>query len=210
MLHHELGPVSAFALATLLLGACTPAPTAQATASANPSAASAPAGSAPSVSPSAAPSGPVVYPVATGPRLAVVAGQGVGAIRLGASVATVERLMELPCDEKTPTLCRYHARAVEFQFDAEGKLRRIVAHRQARKAGAATYGLFNGAIPPDLMFGMIPAAIQQHLGPPERVVEGNEGAAPEAFQQHVYKGMVLEYDKISTGRTVLGGVRIPD
>ena len=105
-----------------------------------------------------------------------------GAIRLGASLATVERLMELPCDEKTPTLCRYHARAVEFQFDGEGKLKRIIAHRQARRAGDKTYGLFNGAIPPDLMFGMIPAAIQQHLGPPERVVEGHEGAAPEAFQ----------------------------
>ncbi len=209
MLHHGPSPVSALCFGALLLGACTPAPSANPSASASPSGAAAPTGSAPSAG-GAASAAPIVYPVASGPRLAVVAGQGVGAIRLGASLATVERLMELPCDEKTPTLCRYHARAVEFQFDGEGKLKRIVAHRQARRAGDKTYGLFNGAIPPDLMFGMIPAAIQQHLGPPERVVEGHEGAAPEAFQQHVYKGMVLEYDKLATGRTVLGGIRIPD
>ena len=60
--------------------------------------------------------------------MAIVAGQGVGAIRLGANLATVERLMEAPCDEKTPTLCRYVARAVEFRFGDSGKLERIVAH----------------------------------------------------------------------------------
>lgn len=142
--------------------------------------------------------------------MAIVAGQGVGAIRLGANLATVERLMEAPCDEKTPTLCRYVARAVEFRFGDSGKLERIVAHRQGRKVGDKTYGLFNGAIPPDLMFGMIPTAIQQYLGPPERVIESNEGASPEAAYQHVYKGLVLEYDKLPTGRTVLGAARIPN
>ena len=79
-----------------------------------------------------------------------------------------------------------------------------------RKVGDKTYGLFNGAIPPDLMFGMIPTAIQQYLGPPERVIESNEGASPEAAYQHVYKGLVLEYDKLPTGRTVLGAARIPN
>jgi hypothetical protein len=150
------------------------------------------------------------YPVASGPRLALVAGQGVGAIRLGASVATVERLMEALCDEKTATLCRYVARAVEFELDDKGKVQRIRAHRQGRKAGEKSYGVFNGAIPPDLLFGMIPAAVQQYLGPPEKVIEGNQGAAPEAFAQHVYKGMVLEWDRLPNGRTALGGVRIPD
>jgi hypothetical protein len=134
----------------------------------------------------------------------------VGAIRLGASVSTVERLMEAPCDEKTPTLCRYVARAVEFELNDQGKVKRIRAHRQGRKVGDKTYGVFNGAIPPDLMFGMIPAAIQQYMGPPEKVIEGNEGAAPEAIQQHAYKGIVLEWDKLDNGRTALGGARVPD
>ncbi|MBK7578610.1 MAG: hypothetical protein IPI67_00255 [Myxococcales bacterium] len=162
--------------------------------------------------PAASPTGSArsTYPVPTGPRLAIVAGQGVGAIRVGASVTTVERLMEAPCEEKTPTLCRYVGRAVEFELDGAGKVKRIRAHRQGRKVGDKEYGVFNGAIPPDLLFGMLPAAIQQYMGPPERVIENNEGAAPECFQQHAYKGIVLEYDRLPNGRPALGGARIPD
>lgn len=203
MLRRSLSLVSACGL---LLG-CDSSP---------PKETSAPAPSAVTSAPAPAPAAPTAsevrgtYPVASGPRLALVAGQGVGAIRLGASVATVERLMEAPCDEKTPSLCRYLARAVEFELDDKGKVSRIRAHRQGRKVGEKTYGVFNGAIPPDLMFGMIPAALQQHLGPPEKVIDGNQGAAPEAYAQHVYKGMVLEWDKLPNGRTALGGVRIPD
>ena len=213
MLRSEHRPVSAFcaALVALLAGACTPAPKTDPAPSASAAASAAPAVPT-NVAPLPAPSGSarITYPVASGPRLAIVAGQGVGAIRLGASVSTVERLMEAPCDEKTQTVCRYLARAVEFELNDQGKVKRIRTHRQARKAGDKSYGLFNGAIPPDLVFGMIPAAIQQYMGPPEKVIDSNEGAAPEAFQQHVYKGIVLEWDKLDNGRTVLGGARIPD
>ncbi|MFO0567830.1 MAG: hypothetical protein U0263_19375 [Polyangiaceae bacterium] len=207
MLRSAIRPVSALSLllaALLVAPGCTPAPTETA-----PTASAAPV-AAPSSNPSLPSAAPRTFPVASGPRLAMLAGQGVGAIRLNASVATVERLMEAPCDEKTPTLCRYVARAVEFELNDQGKVKRIRAHRQGRKAGDKAYGLFNGAIPPDLVFGMLPAAIQQYLGPPEKVVEGNEGAAPEAFQQHVYKGLVVEYDRLPNGRVALGGVRIPD
>lgn len=208
MLRLGLRLVSALWLSLALgLSGCTPAPSADpAASSASPSA---PPPASQVVSPTA-PVAPKTFPVATGPRLAIVAGQGVGAIRIGASLATVERLMEAPCDEKTPTLCRYVARAVEFELDDRGKLKRIRAHRQGRKAGDKVYGYFNGAIPPDLMFGMIPAAVQQYMGPPDKVIENNQGAAPEAFQQHVYKGIVLEWDKLPNGRTALGGARIPD
>lgn len=222
MLHQGHSRVSAFVLAACALGACTPAPSENPAATGSPSASAPPPasvpgtlpGTAPGLAPSLAPQGasaaPTAFPVPTGPRLAIVAGQGVGAIRLGATVATVERLMQAPCDEKTPAFCRYLARAVEFQLGDDGKVKRIVAHRQGRKAGDKTYGVFHGAIPPDLMFGMIPAAIQQYLGPPERVIDSNQGATPDAAYQHVYKGLVLEYDKLPTGRTVLGGARIPD
>lgn len=206
MLRVEPCPVSTLWPLALALWACTPAPSADPAASAS----AAPPAPGTATAPAPATSVRTSFPVAGGPRLAIVAGQGVGAIRLGASVATVERLMEAPCDEKTPTSCRYVARAVEFELNDQGKVKRIRAHRQGRKAGDKEYGLFNGAIPPDLMFGMIPAAIQQYMGPPEKVVEGNQGAAPEAFQQYVYKGIVLEWDKLPNGRTALGGARIPD
>lgn len=165
-----------------------------------------------STTPSAAASRTVIsFPVPTGPRLAILAGQGVGAIRLGASVSTVERLMEVPCEEKTPTLCRYIGRAVEFELGEDGKVKKIRAHRRGRAAvGDKTYGVFNGAIPPDVAFGMLVRAVQEVLGPPDKVEDGNAGAAPEAVSQHRYKGMVLEYDRLANGNVVLGGVRIPD
>jgi hypothetical protein len=213
MLPLEHRAVSAFLAALLGLSvvACTPAPNGDPAASASARSTNTP-GVPTGTLPSPAPESSVrmTFPVASGPRLAIVAGQGVGAIRLGASLSTVERLMEAPCDEKSPTLCRYFARAVEFELNDQGKVKRIRAHRQGRKVGDKAFGLFNGAIPPDLVFGMIPAAIQQYMGPPEKVLENNEGAAPEAFQQHVYKGITLEWDQLPNGRSVLGGARIPD
>jgi hypothetical protein len=168
-----------------------------------------PSPSASSVAPSARPV--IGFPIPTGPRLSLLAGQGAGAIRLGASQKTVERLMEAPCDEKSPTHCRYVGRAIEFEFADDGKLRKLHAHRHGRAAGAGkSYGVFNGAIPPDIAFGMLIPAVQEILGPPEKTVEGNAGAAPETVSQHFYKGMVLEYDRAPNGKIVLGGVRIPE
>ena len=101
--------------------------------------------------------------------------------------------MEAPCDEKTATLCRYTARAVEFELGEDGKVRRIRVHRRDRAAGPSgkVYGVFNGAIPPDIELGMLIPAVQDVLGPPERAEERNAGAAPEAVSLHFYKGMVL-------------------
>lgn len=159
--------------------------------------------------PSASAMAPVFHPP-TGPRFAITAGKGIGPIRLGASLATVERLMELPCPDKTDTVCRYVDRGVEFRF-TDGKLTRILVHRGGREApGGKVWGVFNGGIPPDLQFGMIVPAVQQFVGPPKSVKPGNEGADTETTEQHVYEGMVLEYDKLPGGRIIYGGVRIPD
>lgn len=145
-----------------------------------------------------------------GPRFAIVAGKGIGPIRLGATPATVERLMELPCPDKSDTVYRYVDRGVEFRF-ADGKLTRILVHRGGREApGGKVWGVFNGGIPPDLQFGMIVPAVQQYLGPPKSVKAGNEGADTETTEQHVYEGMVLEYDKLPSGRLIYGAVRIPE
>lgn len=151
------------------------------------------------------------YLVPVGPRLAILAGQGVGPIRLGATVKTIERLMGKPCEVKTPTVCRYTTRAVEFELGADGKTVRIRVHRMGRDAGGGKkYGVFNGAIPPDLQLGMTAKAVQEYLGPPQSVEQGSKGADPSTIVQHRYKGMILEYDQLPSGKAALGGVRIPD
>jgi len=176
-------------------------------------------GSAP---PKAAPSAPVVptalgtVQMPEGPVLAIQAGQGVGPIRIGATVATIERLMEAPCEVKTESVCRYIRRAVEFDLDKNGVTERIVVHRRDRPAGPdakgepQVYGFFNGGIPPGVGLGMIPKAVLEMLGPPlssERVTTANDF---DTIDRDTYPGgMVLEYDEYKkSGKVMLGGVII--
>jgi len=147
----------------------------------------------------------------TGPRLAILAGTGVGPIRFGATVATIERLMEAPCEIKTADKCRYIARGIEFELK-DGAVDRMLIHRKDRPAGPdaqgkpQTYGFFNGGIPPYLGLGMIPAALQKELGPPvtsEKITTPNDN---DTVQRDTYPGMVLEYDRYTNGNVILGGV----
>jgi hypothetical protein len=150
-------------------------------------------------------------PVPIGPRLAVLAGKGVGAIRLGATLATVERHMDASCPQRDGQRCVYPRHALIFEFGPDDKgLERVLIHRQGRALpGGEEAGVFNGVIPPDLAFGMLVSAMQQDLGPPKKVIPGAEGAHSATSEQHVYDGMVLEYEKLDNGNTVLGGIRIP-
>jgi hypothetical protein len=139
----------------------------------------------------------------------IVPGQGVGPIRFGAKKATIERLMGAPCDDSTETLCRYVARGVDFTLkdDAVTEMRISRKGREAKRDAAGDiveYGFFNGAIPPDLYFGMLPPAVQQYLGQPQKV-EKITPMGPDGFsERHVYDGITLEYDAWSTGSLVLG------
>lgn len=154
--------------------------------------------------------------VPEGPVLAIQAGQGVGPIRIGATVATIERLMAAPCEVKTESVCRYIKRAVEFDLDKNGVTERIVVHRHDRPAGPDAkgepqrYGFFNGGIPPGVGLGMIPKAVIEILGPPlssERVTGANDF---KTVGRDTYPGgMVLEYDEYEkSGRVMLGAVII--
>lgn len=151
-----------------------------------------------------------------GPSLAIQAGQGVGPIRIGATVATIERLMEAPCEVKTESVCRYIRRAVEFDLDKQGFTEKIVVHRHDRPAGPdakgepQVYGFFNGGIPPGVGLGMIPKAVLEILGPPqssERVSTANDF---DTVDRDTYPGgMVLEYDEYKkSGKVMLGAVII--
>ncbi|MEI9953715.1 MAG: hypothetical protein WDO74_33225 [Pseudomonadota bacterium] len=166
----------------------------------------------PSTSVAPAPHSTVQMP--EGPALAIQAGQGVGPIRIGATVATIERLMEAPCDVKTESVCRYIRRAVEFDLDKNGVTERIVVHRRDRPAGPdakgepQVYGFFNGGIPPGVGLGMVPKAVLEILGPPmssERVTTANDF---DTVDRDTYPGgMVLEYDEYKkSGKVMLGAV----
>ena len=183
-----------------LVGACDEKPTPSTTPSATP-ATSTPLAPDPIVQRVRVPSGP---------RFAIVPGQGVGPIRPGATVATVERHMQAKCERVTPESCRYVDRGIEFHLDEKGVVKRLHLHRVGRAAdGDATWGPFNGAIPPDLAFGMLPSAIQEHLGKPKRIETGAAGAHPATAEQHHYDGVVLEFDRMPSDQLVLGGIRIP-
>jgi hypothetical protein len=137
----------------------------------------------------------------------------VGPIRLGASVATIERLMEAPCDLKTNDVCRYVVRAVEFDLK-NGVTDRIIVQRHDRPAGPdangqpQVYGFFNGNIPPGGGLGMIPKAIHELVGMPtssETVTTPNDF---NTVAREYYPGMVLEYDRYTNGSVILGGIVI--
>jgi hypothetical protein len=179
--------------------------------SANATASAAPSASAPPVMPPPIPRGPVQLP--EGPVLAIEAGKGVGPIRLGANVATIERLMGMPCNLKTADVCRYVARAVEFDLK-DGFAVRIVAQRHERLAGPdangqpQVYGFFNGGIPPGAGLGMIPTAVHEIIGKP---TSSEVVTTPNDFNtvaREIYPGMVLEYDRYTNGRVILGAVVI--
>ena len=145
----------------------------------------------------------------SGPVLAVLAGQGVGPIRIGATIATIERLMAAPCDVKTRHLCRYVGRGVEFQLE-NGAVKLITVQRAGRPAGkdnagkVAEYGFFNGAIPPDLQLGMVPSALQEHLGQPKSIERRDAPGAADRVEIHHYPGLRVEYDRLENGNLVAG------
>ncbi len=159
---------------------------------------------------------------ATGPRMAILPGEGIGPIRMGATVATVERLMEAKCEVLTERFCRYVTRGVELELK-DGVVAGMMVNRPDRPAGTdtlgrpLTYGLFNGFIPPDpkhgrplnVMFGMHVPGVAEGMGPPRKVEPAPAGNPNGTVEIHYYDGAVLEYDRYPAARVpVLGGIRI--
>jgi hypothetical protein len=148
-----------------------------------------------------------------GPVLAIEAGKGVGPIRLGATVATIERLMAAPCEVKTVDACRYIRRAVEFDLK-NGVTDRIVVHRHDRPAGPdaagqpQVYGFFNGGIPPGVGLGMLPSAVKELMGEPLRVEKVTTQNDFDTIERTFYPGLELEFDIYKNGKEMLGGVII--
>jgi hypothetical protein len=150
--------------------------------------------------------------IPVGPKLTIEPGQGLGPIRFGATVETIERLIGQPCEEKTAeagiTTCRYSAHAVDFVLDAEG-LEQIRVHRLGRlfrAGGKLEYGIFNGGFESGVNLGMLPPAVAELLGKPQatRKVEGEN--LHHTVEVYEYPGATLEFDQTKPDKLELGGV----
>ncbi|MBM4361248.1 MAG: hypothetical protein FJ104_01115 [Deltaproteobacteria bacterium] len=184
-----------------------PAPAASASAS--------PAGSAPSLA-VAPPAGfdqpgqvPTAWPIPGGPRLGISPGESFGPIHFGATLETVERLMESPCEQRSESLCRYIARAVEFHLK-DGSVDEMRAYRADRRveAGGGLYGVFNGRFRNGAAFNMHQGAVVELFGKPARVEVPKEPGVGGTVEIHHYSGLRLEYDRLANGNVVLGAATI--
>jgi hypothetical protein len=146
-----------------------------------------------------------------GPAYPILPGQGIGPIRFGANRQTIERLMGAPCEDATDVLCRYVSRGVDFKLDG-GVTNEIRLSRKGREAKRSPdgsiieYGFFNGAIMPDLYFGMQPGALQEYLGRPQKIEKIEPVGADGFAERHTHDGVTFEYDAWSNGKLVLGAM----
>jgi len=191
------------ALAVLAATACSRTPTSET----KPSPSQAPA--APSVTrvPELPPPGVArtSWPVPTGPVFEIIPGKGIGPIRFGATLPTIERLMEVPCEIKTDEVCRYLGRGAEF-FLKDGALVEIRVHRPERPTtpAGATFGMFNGRMRNGVQFGMLPFAVKEIMGPPKKVTPVADGGPAHTLEIHDYDGLRIEYDRLPNGNNVVG------
>jgi hypothetical protein len=159
------------------------------------------------------PLAPEPWHVPVGPTLLLEPGNGMGPIRFGAHLDTIERLIGEPCEEKrqdSPHVlaCRYSAQAVEF-FLTDGELTSAHVHRLGRpfhKDPKPDFGIFNGRFEGGAAIGMLMSAVQELLGKPKAVHQIKDPNPYDTIEIHDYDGFSLEYDRLGPERVVLGGV----
>jgi hypothetical protein len=159
-----------------------------------------------------APAAPEPWHVPVGTTLLIQPGKGLGPIRFGARLETIERLIGEPCEQKrqdSPHVlaCRYSAQAVEF-FLTDGVLTSVHVHRLGRPFGTAPkpdFGIFNGRFEGGASIGMLMSGVQELLGKPKAVHAVKEANPYGTIELHEYDGFSLEYDRLDADRVVLGG-----
>jgi hypothetical protein len=182
-------------------------------------------GKPPSVAPAAAPPAapvskqplaplaPEPWHVPVGISLPIEPGQGLGPIRFGARLDTIERLMGEPCEQKRQDapnvlVCRYSAQAVEF-FLTDGVVTSMHAHRMGRPFltdPKPDFGIFRGRFGAGVSFNMLMAPVQEVLGKPRAVHKVTTPNKYGTVETHDYPDFTLEYDQMAPDRVVLGGV----
>jgi hypothetical protein len=141
----------------------------------------------------------------------VEAGAGLGPIRFGSTVATVERHMQTKCEELTDKYCRFISSGIELEL-TDGAVSGIVIHRFDRPVDGnpkKLWGTFAGGIPPKVLMTMVPEAVIEQLGKPKRTETIKEANPNWTVRRDTYDGMVLDYDKNrANDRLMLGQVRV--
>jgi hypothetical protein len=160
-----------------------------------------------------APLAPEPWHVPVGITLLIEPGKGLGPIRFGARLETIERLMAEPCEQKRQDsehvlVCRYSAQAVEF-FLSDGALSSVHVHRLGRPFGTEPkpdFGIFNGRFEGGAALGMLMSGVQELLGKPKAVHPVKQANPYGTIERHEYNGFALEYDRLDADRVVLGGI----
>ncbi len=145
-----------------------------------------------------------------GPRLVVQPGKGLSAIYFGATRATIERHMEAPCDIASETRCGYVDEAVEFTFE-DGVLSKVEVQPRDRpvpEKPGAFYGTFRGILPPRIALGLHEHIVVEEFGAPTSYEDLKLSAPTGPKGRAHYDGLVLEYERIANGNTVLTGMVI--
>ncbi len=150
--------------------------------------------------------------IPVGPNLIITPGKGLGPIRFGARVETIERLIGEPCEEKREeagsVICRYSAQAVDFVLQ-NGVVTEMRAHRLGRPfkpEPKLDYGIFNGRFAEGVAFGMLPAGARELLGAPKATRTISEANPNNTVEVYEYDGFSLEFDRTTPQTVVLGGV----
>jgi hypothetical protein len=138
--------------------------------------------------------------------LAILRGQGLGPIRFGATVQTIERLMGLPCSQRTDGVCRYPGHAIEFVLDDQGATKEIRLFALGQPVGGKPAGMFNGRFPSGLQLGMIRNAVIELEGPPVRD-ERIEGAGLGQIVERLhYDDMRVDLEQQSDGDVAIASI----
>jgi len=149
--------------------------------------------------------------VPKGPAFVIEAGKGLGPVRFGATVATIERLMGSKCDELTEKLCRYIPAAIEFEL-ADGVASGMVVYRHDRPVPGSpgkVWGRTQCAIAPDITPRVILSYVHSKLGKPVSSEEVKTENPNRTALRETYPGLVLEYDRGErTQDLMLGSIRV--
>jgi hypothetical protein len=153
-----------------------------------------------------------------GPDLIVYPGKGVGPVRFGAYPETIERLLRAPCDYQTETRCIHFDRALDLTLEG-GVLSKIRVERpehlplglgaqELGKNAGRTYGTFRGRIEPKIGFGLHKHIVEEEFGKPKSEETFEPKGATGLVARAHYDYLVLEYDRIENGNSILSAMEL--
>ena len=149
--------------------------------------------------------------VPSGPAFAIEAGGGLGPVRFGATVATIERLMEAKCDEISDKYCRYIPAGIEFEL-SKGVVSGIIVNRHDRAVAGSpgkTWGRTRCVIPPDISPRVIQTYVHSILGKPQASEVVDAANPNRTALRETYPGLLIEFDQGEyTRELIVGSIRI--